>query len=631
MAQPAVCGWKASSTELLKQALGVPPAVLWDVFKNNHSSQPLPVENRFDALFSDDDSEDSLFLSLPPTTARILKKKKNSRVVTANQVLRGIHDAGYKCASVHAGSVRKPRIFVRKNPVFKLEKVNRENCMCVGDCIAPFRWGPYPTHLYSHSLKFHKFGSFYDVVSNTFFPLSNPRDKGYADLPTISGCCCGRFCHCSTLNGANGEATNEDDRNKGKNNTGKRKGKPNGKGQRKAILNEVKKDVKKVLHQKKGPVSRGLGAVPDTLRNAVIAQLNPGAVARCSASGLINTHPSQKISAIGRNNAISIANNYTMMIAIMPNFASDTTQVSVWGFLNTTGTLTGSTNAVFGTTSPAQGAGQIPTDGGTQVFLTTNTPYTQSTLESEAYNIKFVCGQLKLKNKGSELYRAGELLCLEDPEMQLAGAYDQSGTSTALNAATVYSAINSSSKTRVIPFLEEAKCVINGSDFIQPYTNATSMGHAGEWTTSSFNGHAVSSTAWDGGELGNTGLAAKRSAGPPIAYLMYSNTSGTAQDVSLEWLEHWEVNGQVIEMLHTPSPSHPTLHAALHTVVKHCKSQHAMLPKHSMPKLASMALKVPAVRDSAHGVEHILNAGIKAALGGEAGSAASGMAALLLG
>lgn len=392
------------------------------------------------------------------------------------------------------------------------------------------------------------------------------------------------------------------------------------------------KKKKKRNRKKRGGSSKSGGSgTLDILSNAVLAQLNPAAVPRCTARSLLNPRAAQPVSAIGRLNSITIASGKTMVFAVAPNFASDTSQVSIFGYVVSTAAINNN-NWVLGTCSPASGAGTFPTGVDSGFWMATATPYSFATLSGDFYNVKFVSGHLSLKNNSAEMNRGGRLLCLEDLELQLASEYENLAGANSLTANNVYNIINSSSKTREVPFLTEASCVYNGSDYISGASfSGVGSGVPGVWTSGNqVNGYNTTNGNWTQVPFGNDGISTLLTAGQPIGYGMYSNTSGQTQDVSMSWLEHWEVNAQQLSALHQPAIGGANVHSAVSSLISTCKSQHAMMPQATMGEVAKHVSGHPHVKASFHGVEAVMEKGIKLAQTNLGKKALTGMSAMLL-
>jgi hypothetical protein len=385
----------------------------------------------------------------------------------------------------------------------------------------------------------------------------------------------------------------------------------------------------KVQRARQPKQDRSGSNVDKALSNATVAQLDPTACERCSASGLYQPRASQKVSGISKK-TVSVASGETLMLAIAPNFANDSTQISIYGYTALTAAVQLNQNLLFGATTPASGAGVFPTGVVQSVTMNTNTPYSYATLNQFDYAVKFVSGNLKIRNKATQMNRAGELYVLQDHHMQLGARFAQSGNSNfALTLPNVYSELTTSSRVAAHPMLTEVNVVVNGSDHLISGQNG---GFPGGWTTSNnFCGYSQSNLSWANGVFGNAAISPYRTGGMPIAFVMFSNDSGQFQQFSLEWLEHWEVEGMEIEMMHTPSPSNHNVAAAMTALISSTRSNHAMHPHKSFSEVALHTSKHPAVQTAFKGVENIVLNAVKKAVANKANDTAmTGFAAAML-
>jgi len=105
-------------------------------------------------------------------------------------------------------SGRRPRMLVPEYKRRELRQVNQKLCNCAGDCVAPFRYGFYPTHSKQLSQIIHPFGSYF--LNGVYFPLGGP-----VDLTKFS-----KGADHNGTNVLNGEITGDDDMGKGKGKAG---------------------------------------------------------------------------------------------------------------------------------------------------------------------------------------------------------------------------------------------------------------------------------------------------------------------------------------------------------------------------------------------------------------------------
>jgi hypothetical protein len=353
-----------------------------------------------------------------------------------------------------------------------------------------------------------------------------------------------------------------------------------------------------------------------TLHNSVVAQLDPTAVPRCSASSLLLPRPSQKVSGFARG-SYTVASGQVLLAAIGPTFANDSTHFSIYGYIFAASVAGTSNNMVFGTTNPAQGATPYPTDAISAVGLSTATPYSFATLAANDYSTKFVSANLRVRNKSSQNNRGGELLVFQDHFLQMGTRYAPSGnTNAALTVPTMYNTINSSSRTISHPFTTEVNVVLNGSDHIFAGQNGA---QPGGWTTAgNVCGYVQPNLSWTQLPFGNTGITTSLVDGMPIAWVMYNNTTSASANITFDYLEHWEVEGNEIEMLHTPSPSNNNAASAISALIASTRAQHSEHPHKSFSEVALHAAKHPAVKSAFKGVENIIGNALKTAVANKA-------------
>jgi hypothetical protein len=446
----------------------------------------------------------------------------------------------------------------------------------------------------------------------------------------------------SQLNGSNGEVTNKDDvkGSKTKNsNIRKRLGQIQNLEER--VLHLTKgngsKKKKNVPKKKTQPTASRQTPIDSSLKHQIMAQIAPHLVPRCTAAGLHQPKPSQKISARGLA-TISIPANASMVLALAPNGASNTSSVSVFGFVAPTATMATSGNLVLGVTSPAQGAGVYPTDATSGVTISTNTPYSANNITNNSYNLKFVSASLKFTNTTSQLNRGGELLFLMDEDQQMSSIYinNTNVLATGLNCNNVLTQMTASSRTVRIPFVSDARIIVHGSDHIAPPSNtfagaSKAGGISGTWTSmGDVTGYSTANAQWQNQVFGNTGISTNTSSGNPIGYIYYANTTGASQSITIEEIEHWEFHGQQIEMLHTPSPSHPIISGAITNLVGAAKSEHAFRPHHSFAEVCADVVKSPTFKSTMHGISDMITPIVKEAASKKGETMLGAFAAMML-
>jgi hypothetical protein len=196
--------------------------------------------------------------------------------------------------------------------------------------------------------------------------------------------------------------------------------------------------------------------------------------------------------------------------------------------------------------------------------------------------------------------------------------------------------MTASSRTVRIPFISDARLIVHGSDHIAPPANTfagapRAGGIAGTWTSmGDVAGYATSSAQWQNQIFGNAAISTSNTSGSPIGYIYYANTTGAAQSITVEEIEHWEFHGQQIEMLHTPSPSHPVISGALTNMVGAAKSEHAFRPHHSFAEVCSDVVKSSTFKSTMHGLSDIISPIVKEAASKKGEAMLGSFAAMML-
>jgi hypothetical protein len=365
-----------------------------------------------------------------------------------------------------------------------------------------------------------------------------------------------------------------------------------------------------------GSSSKGVAGM-SPLQHAAMGQFRPDLVPHCTASGLTNSRASQKVSGRGTTVA-TLTSGQSILVAVVPTFASDITFCSVIGYVYTTAT----NNLIIGTTSPAQGATTYPTDG-TFVVIITNTPYSNSTITGTGYSVRYVSGALRVKYNGAALYRGGTMWTLNDPDCTLCFPYGISGnTNAALTVLHLSNQLQGSSDAVRHNFQDK-------NEFLFTVPGQTghlsAIGEGGDFGVGLLSGNIPTTSGSYANNtqaitFGNTGISTYTFSCAPVAYAFYQNPTGQTIQLDLEWIEHWEVDHPQIAMLRTPSAAHPAMATAVAGIVSFAKQAHASTPHMHIGEMIQSASKSSAVRDSMSGMEKLLGPVLSRA----AGSIASG-------
>jgi len=94
--------------------------------------------------------------------------------------------------------------------------------------------------------------------------------------------------------------------------------------------------------------------------------------------------------------------------------------------------------------------------------------------------------------------------------------------------------------------------------------------------------------------------------GQPASYCFFTNTSGNTQTYDIELIEHWEVRGAAIEMLHTPSTSHETVNSCVKTIAQSARQHQSSNPQHGFGKVVKFVSNTLHNKAAMQGVEGLM-------------------------
>jgi len=385
----------------------------------------------------------------------------------------------------------------------------------------------------------------------------------------------------SQLNGNNGEVTGSDDvKNSGM--KGLQREIKNILKNEKIILKKINKNPAKKTKKKPGTKKVGKSAkkgINHPLVANAVAQLGCTNISAGSASGLTDPRPSQKFSA--RNlTVITIPANQDMIAFYCPSCANDTSKPSMIYSTGTPATFALATSSFTSTTAAA-----VPL-AVAQVAAVTNTPYTADQLTDKSLNTRFVAANIKFRFSGTKLNQSGILRHYHDSRHQLMN-FNETTTS---NFGTVISRMSSHIGTIRFNFTDKPSCDIQIG------------GHSeeqGQWKAH----HTPTAEDWRDTRMGGT--TSPYTMGQPMEYIHLSNSSGSAVSFEVEITEHWEVEGETIEILHTPSTSHPILANTISNIYSQAKLLHAKKPDSLFSSMVKQVTKLEHNKAAMMGIEDV--------------------------
>lgn len=312
------------------------------------------------------------------------------------------------------------------------------------------------------------------------------------------------------------------------------------------------------------------------MQASVLAQVAPFDIPRGVASILTRAKPSQKFSARAVG-TVGVPTGAQCLINVCPCICNDTTYPSAWSFVGSSAQLV---NAGCTFTSTDVGSGWANATSGK---YNTNTPYSVSSLAGGDYKWRLVSFGVRVRNTTAQLNRGGVLKYLVDREhtaIPLAGGGVSRAQGvtfgdmiTQLNANHKVVRYNSASTPDIEisvpcradePNWNSAETALDGAYW---YDNIEAGFRAGGTTSTNYGG------------LG------------PL-YIYFENGTGYSQNLDLEILEHWEVNGSAIEILHTTSASHAGAFDLMQNLAATAHHQHSLAPHIHFKDVVKGAIKL---------------------------------------
>jgi len=325
----------------------------------------------------------------------------------------------------------------------------------------------------------------------------------------------------------------------------------------------------------------------DPIHTAIRARFVPFDTEKGIASPLIDGRPSQKFMAKAQTQ-ITLAAGQGFCFMACPNLAANPAYASV---VFAVGAFTGGIFTTNGDWKSATVGDQVGAYG-TLVRLSTNTPYTATTL-SDAFEYSCVGAGLKFTYEGSELYRGGTLRYLYDKD----GSYNVAADWTLDTVNGLITYVNSAANT--------VRQSLNKDNVVEINVSAPQDGYVEAGLTSTAYGPSGGASALIGGATATTYFATS-----PNVLGYYVNTSGNSISFHVDVVEHWSLTHPTIQSLQTPSYAHAPMATHVAALMDNVRQNHAGAPnvKHlDVTKTTLTAMKSPIGHE-------LLNAGIRAAL-----------------
>lgn len=314
------------------------------------------------------------------------------------------------------------------------------------------------------------------------------------------------------------------------------------------------------------------------------------------AAPLIDGRPSQKFMAKAQTQ-LSLAAGQGFCFMQGANFALGAGNPSI---VIAVGAFTGGRFSTDGTWKSAT-AGDLVGSFGTITRLTTNTPYTGVSLNTDKLEYACLAAGIKFTYEGSELYKGGTFRYIYDKDSTYNGTPDWA--SRTVNG--LIDLVNSSANTIRQSINKDNIVEINASITPSPYIEAASPLDVA-YGVPNFAGNGPNNIA----SLVGGAAATSYFCTAPSVIGYYVNTSGNTISFHIDTVEHWSCSGAVIQSLQTPSYSHVAMSSHVDAVMANVRQDHASKPhtKHvDVAKATVSAMKSPLGHE-------ILNVGLKAAL-----------------
>lgn len=338
----------------------------------------------------------------------------------------------------------------------------------------------------------------------------------------------------------------------------------------------------------------------DPLAVGIAAQLAPFNVPKGVAKKLVDNLHSQAFSARS-SLTISIPTGNTMLFYCQNCVASNSDAASLIAFVCPAASLSPATSTIVSST-----VGPNPT-GVTINSLSTNTPYGVSTLAGADYTWRLVGSGIRVRNVSEQLYRGGILRYLMDSTGTVNGSIDAQVTTF----STIINLLNAAQHSIRKHFSDDSlvEILIPASNTGWASTSADTYDGVFAGANVPFSNGAPIDLYSGGGATRVGGTTSNLKGGcAPMVWGYFTNNSTGAQTIDIELVEHWEVHGSAISILHTPSPNHVQSQALIQNLVEHVATNHSNNPHLHFKDVVRDAVKL------AHNKQACRDAGMAASI-----------------
>lgn len=315
----------------------------------------------------------------------------------------------------------------------------------------------------------------------------------------------------------------------------------------------------------------------------VLAHISPQKCANGSVSGMYNAMPSQKFTSRGLI-SLGVGNGETSLVFINPCVANDSTRPSLVAITGTIANLGLVTSTFTSSTAAVSPASTILTNS------VTNTPYAAALLDDGNYHWRCVSAFVRVRYQGAAQYQSGIIKYYDD----LQGHILENSELSSITLAAIIGRIDAHTGTirKSLNQNPVAEFNVAGGDLREA--------NQGAWTQ----GLNPLSLDWSNQRIGGT--ASTLLMGQPASYMTITNSTGFGATLDIEMIEHWEVRGTAIEMLHTPSTAHDTARSAVVALANSARQHHAANPAISFGSACKFVSKTLHNKAAMAGVEDVL-------------------------
>lgn len=351
--------------------------------------------------------------------------------------------------------------------------------------------------------------------------------------------------------------------------------------------------AKNYVKRKASSYSKNL--IPSSIRDNpmvqnVLAHIAPQKCLNGSVSGMYNAMPSQKFTSRGLV-SLGVGNGETSLVFINPCVANESSRPSLVAYTGTIANL-GLASSTFTSSTVAVNPASV-----VMSQSVTNTPYASTLLDDGNYHWRCVSAFIRVRYQGAAQYQSGIIKYFDD----IQGHILESGETGTVTAAAIINRIDAHTGTIRKSLNQDptAEFVIAGGDLREA--------NQGIWTQ----GLNPMSIDWSNQRIGGT--TSTLVMGQPTSYMTITNSTGFGATLDVEMIEHWEVRGTAIEMLHTPSTAHDTTRSAVVAIANSARQHHAANPSISFGEAAKFVSKTLHNKAAMSGVESVVMAALSLA------------------